>query len=177
MDHQLYRREPFAMISRRQLGLISFSVLLGAVGIWRASLARGTQKGMFEITKTDEEWKRILTPQQYYVLRTHGTEAAFSSSLDKHFAAGTYHCAGCDLPLFSSDTKYDSGTGWPSFWRPLDDAIGTSEDRSLFTVRTEVHCRRCGSHLGHVFEDGPPPTGLRYCMNGIALKFVPRPSS
>jgi peptide-methionine (R)-S-oxide reductase len=161
------------MISRRQLGVLSFSALLAAVGAWRATLAAGSNMGTFEITKTEEEWKRILTPEQYYVLRKHGTETAFTSPLDKHFAPGTYHCAGCDLPLFSSDTKYDSGTGWPSFWRPLDGAVGTREDRSLFMRRTEVHCRRCGGHLGHVFEDGPPPTGLRYCINGVALKFVP----
>jgi peptide-methionine (R)-S-oxide reductase len=127
----------------------------------------------FEVSRSEEEWRRMLTPAQYRVLREHGTEPAGSSPLDKEYRAGTYHCAGCDLPLFSSTTKFDSGTGWPSFWAPLDDAIGTSEDRTLFfTVRTEVHCRRCGGHLGHVFEDGPPPTGLRYCMNGVSLRFV-----
>ena len=114
-----------------------------------------------------------LTPEQYYVLRAHGTERAGTSPLDGEKRAGAYHCAGCDLPLFSSETKYESGTGWPSFFAPLENAIGTSEDRSLFMTRTEVHCRRCGGHLGHVFEDGPPPTGLRYCMNGVALTFVP----
>jgi peptide-methionine (R)-S-oxide reductase len=170
-------KELIAMISRRQLAIVGFSALLAAVAARRATLAAGSNKGKFEMTKTDEEWKEILTPQQYNVLRKHGTETAFSSHLDKHFAPGAYHCAGCDLPLFSSETKYDSGTGWPSFWKPLDDAIGTSEDRSLFAVRTEIHCRRCGGHLGHVFEGGPPPTGLRYCMNGVALKFVPRTSS
>jgi peptide-methionine (R)-S-oxide reductase len=165
------------MMSRRGLGKLSLSALFAGVAARRAAVAAGPTKGNFEITKSDEEWKRILTPQQYYVLRKHGTEYAFSSPLDKHFAPGTYHCAGCDLPLFSSETKYDSGTGWPSFWKPLDNAIGTSEDRSLFFVRTEVHCRRCGGHLGHVFDDGPPPTRLRYCMNGVALKFVPKASS
>jgi peptide-methionine (R)-S-oxide reductase len=165
------------MMSRRGLGKLSLSALFAAVAARRTAVAAGPVKGNFEITKSDEEWKRILTPQQYYVLRKHGTEYAFSSPLDKHFAPGTYHCAGCDLPLFSSETKYDSGTGWPSFWKPLDNAIGTSEDRSLFFVRTEVHCRRCGGHLGHVFDDGPPPTRLRYCMNGVALKFVPKASS
>jgi len=165
------------MMSRRLLGTAGVSALLAAVALRRATLAAGTPRGEFEMFKTAEEWQRILTPEQYYVLRKHGTEAAFSSPLDKHFAPGAYHCAGCDLPLFSSETKYDSGTGWPSFWKPLDDAVGTSEDRSLFSVRTEVHCRRCGGHLGHVFEDGPPPTGLRYCMNGIALKFVPKSSA
>jgi peptide-methionine (R)-S-oxide reductase len=108
------------------------------------------------------------------VLREHGTERAGTSPLDKEYRPGTYLCAACDLPLYSSNTKFDSGTGWPSFWAPIEGAIGTSEDRSfLFLVRTEVHCRRCGGHLGHVFNDGPQPTGLRYCMNGAALKFVP----
>ena len=125
------------------------------------------------MTKTEAEWKALLTPEQYYVLREHGTERAGSSPLDKEKRQGTYRCAGCDLALFSSTTKYDSGTGWPSFYAPLDNAIGTSEDRSFFMVRTEVHCRRCGGHLGHVFDDGPPPTGKRYCMNGVALNFEP----
>jgi peptide-methionine (R)-S-oxide reductase len=169
-------KELIAMISRRWLVIASCSALLAAVATRRATIA-GSDQGAFEMTKTDEEWKQILTPEQYDVLRKHGTEPAFSSHLDKHFAPGTYHCAGCDLPLFSSETKYDSGTGWPSFWNPLDDTIGTREDRSLFSVRTEVHCRRCGGHLGHVFEDGPPPTGLRYCMNGVALTFVPNKST
>lgn len=169
--------EPIDMYSRRQLGKMSFSALLAAVAAPRAIGAAATDKGTFEIFKTPEEWKRILTPQQYYVLRKHGTEAAFSSPLDKITAPGAYHCAGCDLPVYSSETKYDSGTGWPSFWRPLDNAIGTSEDHGWFAVRTEVHCRRCGGHLGHVFDDGPPPTGRRYCMNGDALKFMPKTSS
>lgn len=135
----------------------------------RASSARGP----FEVTKSEAEWRRILTPQQFYVLRQHGTEYAGSSPLDREKRKGIFHCAGCDLPLFSSDTKYDSRTGWPSFWQPLPNAIGTSIDRSFFSVRTEVHCRRCGGHLGHVFNDGPPPTGLRYCMNGVAMTFKP----
>jgi peptide-methionine (R)-S-oxide reductase len=125
----------------------------------------------FEVTKSDKEWRAELTPDQYYVLRDHGTERAGSSPLDKEYGKGTFICAGCRLPLFSSETKFDSRTGWPSFWRPLDDAVGTSTDRGFFMVRTEVHCRRCGGHLGHVFDDGPQPTGLRYCMNGAALKF------
>ncbi|MDB9514653.1 peptide-methionine (R)-S-oxide reductase MsrB [Kamptonema animale CS-326] len=127
---------------------------------------------VFEITKTEEEWRTMLTPQQFQVLRQHGTERAHTSPLDKEYGKGIYACAGCDLPLFSSETKFDSGTGWPSFFDPIPGAIGTSVDNSLFTTRIEVHCRRCGGHLGHVFDDGPKPTGKRYCMNGVALKFI-----
>ncbi len=128
----------------------------------------------FEINLSAAEWRSRLTPAQFDVLREHGTERAGSSPLDKEHRRGTFACAGCDLPLFTSDTKFDSGTGWPSFYAPIDGAVGTSEDRTLFVfVRTEVHCRRCGGHLGHVFDDGPKPTGLRYCMNGVALRFVP----
>jgi peptide-methionine (R)-S-oxide reductase len=125
----------------------------------------------FEITKTEAEWRRSLSPEQFRVLRQHGTERAGSSPLDKEHGRGAYLCAACDLPLFASDTKFDSGTGWPSFWVPIEGAVRTSTDRKLFMTRTEVRCRRCGGHLGHVFEDGPEPTGLRYCMNGIALAF------
>ncbi len=135
------------------------------------------EAGEFEISYSDQEWRQRLTPAQYHVLRDHGTERAGTSPLDREKRAGTFHCAGCDLPLFASATKFDSGTGWPSFYQPLDNAIGTSEDRGLFMTRTEVHCRRCGGHLGHVFEDGPPPTGLRYCMNGVAMTFVPAESA
>jgi peptide-methionine (R)-S-oxide reductase len=127
----------------------------------------------FQIVKSEEEWRAELTPEQFRVLRGHGTERAGTSPLDKEYGPGTYRCAGCGLSLFSSDAKFDSGTGWPSFWAPLEDAVGTTTDRSFFTVRTEIHCRRCGGHLGHVFDDGPAPTGLRYCMNGAALSFVP----
>ncbi len=126
----------------------------------------------FEVTKTEPEWRRLLTPEQFRVLRQHGTEHAWSSPLDKEYGRGSFLCGGCELPLFASDTKFDSGTGWPSFWAPLEGAVRTSTDRKLFMVRTEVHCRRCGGHLGHVFDDGPKPTGLRYCMNGVALKFL-----
>jgi len=127
----------------------------------------------FEISKPEQEWREILTPEQFNVLRKHGTERAGTSPLDKVYDQGTFVCAGCNLPLFSSDTKFNSGTGWPSFFAPMEEAIETSTDRSFFTTRTEVHCRRCGGHLGHVFNDGPAPTGKRYCMNGVALKFIP----
>ncbi len=144
-----------------------------AAGAFSFALAGAESTGKFEVTKTDEEWRRALTPEQYYVLRKHGTERAGTSPLNSEKRSGTFVCAGCALPLFSSETKYESGTGWPSFWKPLDNAVGTSVDRSFFMTRTEVHCRRCGGHLGHVFEDGPRPTGLRYCMNGAAMKFAP----
>jgi peptide-methionine (R)-S-oxide reductase len=128
----------------------------------------------YEYTLTDAEWRKKLTPEQYAVLRQHGTEPAGSSPLEKEHGQGTYSCAGCELPLYSSATKFDSGTGWPSFWEPLPNAIGTTVDNSWIEQRTEVHCRRCGGHLGHVFDDGPKPTGLRYCMNGVALDFHPK---
>jgi peptide-methionine (R)-S-oxide reductase len=125
----------------------------------------------FEVTHTDAEWKKLLSPNQFAVLRLAATERPYTSPLDKEKREGTFACAGCDLPLFSSKTKFDSGTGWPSFWEPLANAIGTTDDRSFGMIRTAVHCHRCGGHLGHVFKDGPPPTGLRYCMNGIAMTF------
>ena len=127
----------------------------------------------FEITKTEDEWKALLTREQFMVLREENTEPPNSSPLLDEKRKGIYACAGCDLPLYSSEAKYDSGTGWPSFYDVLPNAVGEKEDNTLFTKRTEVHCRRCGGHLGHVFDDGPQPTGLRYCMNGWALKFVP----
>ena len=135
--------------------------------------ATAEAKKTFEIDKPDMEWRQQLTADQYVVLRTHGTERPGSSPLNREKRKGTFACAGCDLPLFASDTKYESGTGWPSFWQPLPNAVETTTDRLLFLARTEVHCRRCGGHLGHVFEDGPKPTGLRYCMNGVSLTFVP----
>ncbi len=132
-----------------------------------------TSKNQYEIQKTEQEWKESLTPEEFKVLRKHGTERAGTSPLDKVYDEGTYLCAGCGQPLFTSDTKFNSGTGWPSFYQPLEQAIATTVDRTLFMTRTEVHCSRCGGHLGHVFNDGPKPTGQRYCMNGVSLKFVP----
>lgn len=124
--------------------------------------------------RTDAEWRAILTEEQYRVLRGHGTEPAGTSPLNKNDAPGTYLCAGCTEPLFTSETKFDSGTGWPSFYQPIENAVASSTDWKLIYPRTEIHCAGCGGHLGHVFDDGPAPTGKRYCMNGIALKFVPR---
>jgi peptide-methionine (R)-S-oxide reductase len=127
----------------------------------------------FPVEKTDEEWRRLLTPEQYAVLRGHATEHPGSCALLQEHRLGTFTCVGCGHPLFVADRKFESGTGWPSFVAPLDGAIGTTVDRSWGMVRTEVHCNNCGGHLGHVFEDGPPPTGLRYCINGVALNFQP----
>jgi peptide-methionine (R)-S-oxide reductase len=127
----------------------------------------------FEVVKTDEEWRRQLTPEQYHVMREHGTERPGSCALLHEKRTGTFSCAACGLPLFKSGPKFESGTGWPSFFEPIEDAVRSTADRSHFMVRTEVHCRRCGGHLGHVFEDGPPPSGLRYCINGVALNFEP----
>ena len=154
-------------LNRRQFTLAG--AVLAAAGLAPA----GARAEAFEVVRSDEEWRRLLTPAQYAVLRKGGTERAWSSPLDGEKRTGTFHCAGCDLALFASATKYDSGTGWPSFWQPLANAVGTKPERTLFGIQTEVHCRRCGGHLGHVFEDGPKPTGLRYCMNGIAMTFKP----
>ncbi|MEP0709529.1 MAG: peptide-methionine (R)-S-oxide reductase MsrB [Parvibaculum sp.] len=160
------------MMSRRIfLGGTAVAGVLAATGLLSRVGKADAAEGEFEIVKSEAEWKKQLTPEQYYVLREEGTERAGTSPLNKEKRAGTYHCAACDLALFSSETKYESGTGWPSFYAPLENAVGTSEDRSFFMTRTEVHCRRCGGHLGHVFDDGPPPTGKRYCMNGVAMTF------
>ena len=145
------------------------TILLATTGV--VAMAADRSGGEFEIMRTDKEWKSVLTPAQYYVLRQQGTERAGSSPLDREKRSGRFHCAGCDLPLYSSEAKFDSGTGWPSFWEAIEGAVGTTTDRSFFMTRTEVHCRRCGGHLGHIFNDGPPPTGKRHCINGVALRF------
>ncbi|NJM94986.1 MAG: peptide-methionine (R)-S-oxide reductase MsrB [Acaryochloridaceae cyanobacterium CSU_5_19] len=157
--------------------LIAGTGILGLAWLWRYTpWATSTLSGRaetFEVTKTEAEWRELLPAPVFKVLRQHSTEQPGTSPLDHEFGKGTYTCAGCDLPLFTSATKFNSGTGWPSFYDPIAGAIGTADDRSMIISRTEVHCRRCGGHLGHVFADGPPPTGKRYCMNGLALKFIP----
>lgn len=146
---------------------------LRALLLGTAAASVATSSFGYEVSRSDAEWKKILSPAAYDVLRQQATEPPFSSPLDHEHRKGIFACAGCRLDLFSSATKFDSGTGWPSFWKPLANAVLTSRDTSFMMIRTEVHCRRCGGHLGHVFDDGPPPTGLRYCMNGVALDFKP----
>jgi peptide-methionine (R)-S-oxide reductase len=165
-------QEAHIMIRRRFLLASGAVGLAAAFGLARWSAAPKADE-TFEVMHTDAEWHKLLTPDQYAVLRESATERAFTSPLLHEERRGNFACAGCDLDLFSSTTKFDSGTGWPSFWAPLDNAVGTTRDTSFFVVRTAVHCRRCGGHLGHVFDDGPQPTGLRYCMNGVALRFRP----
>lgn len=152
---------------------LTYAIPMLAFSKFAAAPAYAKDKKMFEVTHTKEEWKKILTAEQYRVLREHGTEPSASSPLNNEKRAGTFLCAGCALPLFSSKAKYESGTGWPSFFEPLPNAVETSLDFKLIYPRTEVHCRRCGGHLGHVFNDGPKPTGKRYCMNGVAMTFKP----
>jgi len=130
------------------------------------------ERNKYAVSKTPDEWREILTPEEYAVLREHDTERPFSSELNKLYKVGTYTCAGCEQPLYPSEAKFDSGTGWPSFYAALPDAVGTSADNSFFMTRTEVHCGNCGGHLGHIFNDGPQPTGKRHCINGVALNFV-----
>jgi peptide-methionine (R)-S-oxide reductase len=159
-------------MTRRRLLTVAGAAAAG-LAAWRWWPGGSADAKTFEVTRTDDEWRKLLSPAQYRVLRGHGTERPFSSPLDSEKRKGVFACAGCDLDLFASETKFDSGTGWPSFYAPLANAVGTKTDHLLIVARTEVHCRRCGGHLGHVFGDGPPPTGKRYCMNGVAMIFKP----
>jgi peptide-methionine (R)-S-oxide reductase len=160
---------------RKRTFLIGGTTILGTAWLYSNSTRRipemTASKPEFAIQKSEQEWQQELSPEQFYVLRKHGTERAGTSPLNKNYDSGTYVCAACKTPLFTSETKFDSGTGWPSFYAPIEGAIATSTDRSLFMTRTEVHCGKCGGHLGHVFNDGPAPTHQRYCMNGVALDF------
>ena len=159
------------MATRRLALLSGLGGLAAALGFGRRGTARAGET--FPVQFTDADWRERLTPAQYTVLRQDGTERPYSSPLNDEHRRGTFACAGCGNELFSSATKFDSGTGWPSFWAPLDKAVGETRDTSYGMVRTAVHCARCGGHLGHVFDDGPKPTGLRYCMNGVAMTFTP----
>jgi peptide-methionine (R)-S-oxide reductase len=162
------------MIRRRHLLAGGASVLAGGALLTSPGRrAAAVSPTAFEVTKSEQEWRQALSPLQFAILRKHDTERPFSSPLDYETRQGVYACAGCALPVFSSADKFDSGTGWPSFTRPLPGAVDTAEDRSLLMLRTEVHCHRCGGHLGHVFNDGPQPTGQRWCINGAALTFHP----
>jgi peptide-methionine (R)-S-oxide reductase len=160
-------------IGRRAfLGFGGLGLAAGGAFFFTRGEAEAVPTGNAPLRLADAEWRRRLSPEAYRVLRRAGTERSGSSPLDRESRRGTFHCAGCNLPLFASADKFDSGTGWPSFTRPLANAVGTREDNTLFSARTEVHCRRCAGHLGHVFDDGPRPTGKRYCMNGVAMRFV-----
>ena len=156
-------------MNRRQI-LFAGTSLAGMLAA--ARVAGAAAPGTFAVVKTDAEWRSLLSPDEYRILREHGTERAGTSPLNHEKRAGRFTCAGCAQALFSSETKFDSGTGWPSFFQPLPNAVGETTDRSYGMSRTEIHCSRCGGHLGHVFEDGPRPTGLRYCMNGVAMRFA-----
>lgn len=149
----------------------SLTALAGALSAPIAARQAAAAEGDFEVTRSEAQWRAMLTDLEYAVMREEATERAGTSPLDKNYAPGLYHCKGCDQALYSSEHKYDSGTGWPSFYDVLPDAIETKPDRSLFSVRTECHCDRCGSHLGHIFDDGPAPTGKRHCLNGVSLVF------
>ncbi|ANT49281.1 peptide-methionine (R)-S-oxide reductase MsrB [Mesorhizobium amorphae] len=162
-------RRDFLWSGAAAMALLAGTAAMLRMGGPKDALAAQT----FEVTKTDAEWHAILSDAAYNVLRKEGTEYPGTSPLLNEHRKGVFACAGCDLPLYSSETKFDSGTGWPSFWQELPNAVGKTVDRSLGMTRTEVHCRRCGGHLGHVFDDGPPPTGLRHCINGVALTFKP----
>ena len=160
------------MLNRRHV-LTGSVAVLATLAALRYRLPSAAAES-FKVRRTDAEWRALLTPPQYAVLRKAGTERPYSSPLNDEHRAGTFRCAGCQLALFASETKFDSHTGWPSFWAPLDKAVVTHDDETLGMVRTEVLCAQCGGHLGHVFDDGPPPTGKRYCMNGLAMTFAPR---
>jgi peptide-methionine (R)-S-oxide reductase len=164
------------MLTRRHAFYFG-AAAVGALALGRLTRPQAVQADTpahsYEVTHTAAEWRKLLTPEQYYILREQGTERPFTSALLHEHRAGIFACVGCDQKLFSSKTKFDSGTGWPSFWAPLANAVDKRDDRSFGMVRSEVSCHRCGGHLGHVFDDGPKPTGLRYCIDGIALKFEP----